>query len=269
VFTSNEEVRPIVFEEYELVLIDEGANHALMESYGGTDRQYSYPHLTILDAADAVLQQLVKGRLVTLSDTEPPRVEVTHEALIRGWHQLREWLDEDRDSLRILHQLVDAAEESQSNDRDPAYLYAGSRLSQVEEWRSQHADKLADIPLANEFIDAALECRDAEKRRREADEQQRLEMLQNLAETERASAEDQESSTRRLRVMLSVLAGLLLVSCVTGGFAYHTASELDERNAALSGANNKLQKAYDDLQDATENLKTERNKGLASSRIVQ
>ena len=118
------------------------------------------------EALDAVVQELVKGRLVTVSDTDPPQVEVTHEALIRGWDKLRTWIDADRDSLRTLHQLIDAAETWQQYDRDPAYLYAGSRLVQAEEWRSENAAQLSDLPLAAEFIHAGVDQRHAELRRR-------------------------------------------------------------------------------------------------------
>jgi len=63
VFHNDELVRPIVHEEFELVLIDEGKNHDLMLEYGGTDRQYSYPHLTILDSNGQVLTNQETGSL--------------------------------------------------------------------------------------------------------------------------------------------------------------------------------------------------------------
>ena len=43
--------------------------------------------------------------------TGEPVVEVTHEALIRGWPELRGWIDEDRDRLRAERRLSDAAAE--------------------------------------------------------------------------------------------------------------------------------------------------------------
>ncbi len=62
VFLKDEVVRPIVFEEFELVLIDSNTNQELLREYGGKDRQFSYPHLTILDA---------EGKVLTNQNTEP------------------------------------------------------------------------------------------------------------------------------------------------------------------------------------------------------
>lgn len=55
VFHNDTIVQPIVHEEFVLVLIDSGKNKELMLEYGGKDRQYSYPHLTVLDEQGVVL----------------------------------------------------------------------------------------------------------------------------------------------------------------------------------------------------------------------
>jgi WD40 repeat protein len=115
---------------------------------------------------DTVLQALVKARLITISNSNSPQVEVTHEALIRGWKRLRQWLDADRASLRTLQELVDAAEDWDKHHRDPAYLLTGTRLLQAEEWRASHPDDLHYLPRANTFLDTAVESRDAAQRRR-------------------------------------------------------------------------------------------------------
>jgi thioredoxin-related protein len=54
-FIDDELVRPIVAEEYELVLVDSGTNRELMRHYGGKDRKYAFPHLTVLDTEGKVL----------------------------------------------------------------------------------------------------------------------------------------------------------------------------------------------------------------------
>ena len=38
-------------------------------------------------------------------------VDVSHEALIRGWPRLRGWIEEDRAGLRLHRRLTEAAEE--------------------------------------------------------------------------------------------------------------------------------------------------------------
>ncbi|MEQ1830744.1 MAG: thioredoxin family protein, partial [Pirellula sp.] len=63
VFHKDPQVRPIVYEEFELVLIDERPNRELMLEYGGQDRKYSFPHLTILDWEGKILTNQETGSL--------------------------------------------------------------------------------------------------------------------------------------------------------------------------------------------------------------
>jgi thioredoxin-related protein len=74
VFHHDAIVRPIVHEEFVLVLIDQGANHDLMLKYGGKDRDYSFPHLTVLDAAGEVLTNQDTGSLEEGSNHDPQLV---------------------------------------------------------------------------------------------------------------------------------------------------------------------------------------------------
>ena len=57
---------------------------------------------------------------------------VAYEALLREWPRLRAWLDEDREGRRLHHQLTEAASGWESEGRDPAALYRGSRLAAAE-----------------------------------------------------------------------------------------------------------------------------------------
>ena len=73
-----------------------------------------------------VLGALADGRLVTLSED---RVEVAHEALLREWPRLRDWIAEDAEGRRLHHHLAVAAREWEAGGRDPAELYRGARLA--------------------------------------------------------------------------------------------------------------------------------------------
>jgi hypothetical protein len=53
-------------------------------------------------------------------------VDVSHEALIRGWPRLRRWLDEDRVGLRLHRRITEAAQEWERSDRDSDLLYRGA-----------------------------------------------------------------------------------------------------------------------------------------------
>ncbi|MEV6756657.1 helix-turn-helix domain-containing protein [Streptomyces sp. NPDC051214] len=89
-----------------------------------------------LDLADApvevplVLDRLARARLVILDEDT---VDLAHEALITGWPRLRDWIERDRERLRVHRRLTEAAEAWADLGKDPGALYRGSRLTTAEE----------------------------------------------------------------------------------------------------------------------------------------
>ncbi|UJW30100.1 hypothetical protein L3Q67_33505 [Saccharothrix sp. AJ9571] len=112
---------------------------ALGEGTADTKRRITRAELDSEDTDLAlVLERLAKARLLTLDrDT----VEITHEALIRSWPRLREWLTEDREALHLHRRLTEAAADWDSHDRDPGLLYRGARLAA---WESRPETALND-----------------------------------------------------------------------------------------------------------------------------
>lgn len=87
VFHHDETVSPIVRKQFELVLIDEGQNRDLMLEYGGKDRQYSFPHLTILDEDGRVLVNQETGSLEEGPRHDPKLVSDFLTKWIPGQHE--------------------------------------------------------------------------------------------------------------------------------------------------------------------------------------
>jgi tetratricopeptide (TPR) repeat protein len=90
---------------------------------------------------DAVLSILTDARLVTTGTLEPGDikvVEVAHEALIREWPTLRQWLDENRAGLILHRQLTEDTGDWLRLDRDSGALYRGARLRQALAWAEQN-----------------------------------------------------------------------------------------------------------------------------------
>jgi len=114
-----------------------------------------------LSPVESVIQQLTAARLLTITqDTshDTQVVDVAHEALIRGWDRLRNWVDEDRAALRTHRRLTEAAEEWKHHNRDKSYLYQGARLAEVEEWAESHTADLNDLERG--FVQASVEARE-------------------------------------------------------------------------------------------------------------
>ncbi len=114
------------------------------------------------DGSAKVLDTLTSARLVTAgTDTDGTDFdELAHEALLREWPRLRDWLDEDRDELRALAHLETAAREWDTAGRSESELYSGRRLEAAE---SISGDKLND--LERRYLCASLEHREAQHRK--------------------------------------------------------------------------------------------------------
>src|SRR5215510_12449630 len=110
-------------------------------------------------------------------------LDVSHEALIRGWPRLRGWLDEDRASLRLQRRITEAADEWQCSSRDEDLLYRGTRLVQAQEWRERYEAELN--PLEREFLDASIALRQRSEEEKREQQQRELQAAQKLAEAER------------------------------------------------------------------------------------
>ena len=111
---------------------------------------------TDITTIEAVLSILTDARLVTIGMMEPGDtrvVEVSHEALIREWPTLRDWLNENREDLILHRQLTDDTNDWLKLNRDPGALYRGMRLEQALKWAKGNADLVS--LSEQEFLDAS------------------------------------------------------------------------------------------------------------------
>ncbi len=123
---------------------------------------------TDVPTLEAVLNILVDSRLV-MTDVIPPGevkvVEVCHEALIREWPTLRDWLNQDRQGLIRHHQLTADVNDWLNLNRDPGALYRGAKLEQALTWTADPPDPLSVVET--EFLDASRDMVEEEARRAE------------------------------------------------------------------------------------------------------
>jgi WD40 repeat protein len=120
-----------------------------------------------VETMEYVTHFLAANRLLTLDldpATKEPLVEVAHEALIREWVQLRVWLDESRNDVRMERLLAVAVDDWQRHNRQEGYLMQGAKLAQFEGWRV--TTDLALTAAEREFLDASIAERDRLRRRR-------------------------------------------------------------------------------------------------------
>jgi len=136
-----------------------------------------------------IVTRLVAARLLTVEGDD---VVISHEALMRAWPRLRDWLVEDAGRLQLLRRLESDASWWDEHDRPDDALYRGATLQLAAALPSETDGEIgapAARFLAASHAAAELRARDAQQRAR--------------------------ATTRRNRA----LAALLVVAVVTGVLA--------------------------------------------------
>ena len=226
-------------------------------------------------AVEAAVDALAKARLVVTgrvedAETETATVEVAHEALIRGWARLGEWMDQDRAFGLWRERLAAARRLWEEMGRDAGALLRGAALSEAEGWLEGRGDDLNAEECA--FIQASLALREREADEREARRQREVEMAQQLAEeqrrvaaAERQRAEEQEAAAAQLQrraVWLRLALGLAVVALIAAGWfgvqATHNARnaraqrDAAERQGAINAARELKARALVQLDENAE-----------------
>lgn len=105
-----------------------------------------------LEEVHQIVQQLASSRLlVTTYDAQSKQemVDIIHDALLREWGQLRQWIEKDRKFLtwrQELERRVRAWVETNAHDaaqRDVYKLFGGPDLAEAIDWLKEHSDDLS------------------------------------------------------------------------------------------------------------------------------
>jgi len=274
------------------------------------------------NSVESVLQLLETARLVTashagletasdrgetdeeavMSPAETIYVDVSHEALIREWGTLREWLSGNRDGLRVHRHLTESAQEWARLARDPRELYGGVRLDQALEWSEEHAGELND--LEDKFLQAskadrqrkldeearieeerkeaqrravvaaqALAAEEAQRAKTEAElreaEAKRASQAQELAEEQRLRADDQQEAAqgmaKRARIAIVVGVVAILLAVLAGWFGVESG-----RNADIAAAREaEAAQEKDNAIAAQETAEANERRAIAETLVVQ
>ena len=117
------------------------------------------------EASWGLVKQLADARLVVTSRNaaEQETVEVVHEALIRNWVELRQWMDADRSFRAWQERLRFAMDQWQKMQRDEGVLLRGAVLKEAEAKLKQRREELSKGE--QEFIQASVALRQGSKQR--------------------------------------------------------------------------------------------------------
>jgi WD40 repeat protein len=160
------------------------------------------------DSINHTLERLQEAQLLRLTPGRRPeddQVEVAHEALVRNWRTLVEWLDKERDRIRQRQHLTMAAEQWQEYHRDPDLLLRGVELAAVKDY-----DDLTKLEA--EFIETS----------------------NKTEETERLQAENEARRLRRLNRSLAISAMLAIFISLLAFYLGFKSSQEGKRAEAES-----------------------------------
>ncbi|WNG94321.1 TIR domain-containing protein [Mycobacterium sp. ITM-2016-00318] len=155
-------------------------------------------------------------------------VEVALESLLRQWDELSEWLREQRHELQVADDVERADTAWKSNNRDAAWLLAGSRLADAERVVSSPTFTQRMNPV-REYIDAS---RQSENDRLAAEEERRHAELRNAQERQavaEAHASDLRKRSRILRAVVAITAAVAVVAVVGLVYAVSARGQAQDR----------------------------------------
>ncbi|GAB4206351.1 MAG: hypothetical protein OHK0022_33340 [Roseiflexaceae bacterium] len=184
-------------------------------------------------AVQALLQPLIDERLLTsgqMSDTAAV-VEISHEALIRNWPTLRQWIEESRADLRLQIQLEEAAKEWRASGENADLLWGGLKLSSAEAWVARARPRLNERDAAFLAASRADEQRLTEQAAQAERDRQRLAEAALQAERDQQRISEQQRIARRLRAIASIAGVSLVITLVAVVFATRSWQDAAKANA--------------------------------------
>lgn len=114
-----------------------------------------------------LIDELARARLLVVRQVEGQQeVEVAHEALLRKWPRVKDWLDAERDFIVGKGQLKNALgafQTAKEDDKQDALLQ-GLLLSRARQWLAQHPYALS--AEEKDFIQLSADQADSEERRK-------------------------------------------------------------------------------------------------------
>jgi WD40 repeat protein/energy-coupling factor transporter ATP-binding protein EcfA2 len=156
-----------------------------------------------------LLDKLATARLIVKNVIDGNiEIEVAHEALIRHWERLRNWLNEDRSNLRLRDDISDDARRWKNGGQDQSLLnHRGLRLEQAQLMSRNSRYYLNPT------------------------EQAYLEACEDLGKLEKAAA-----LRRRRNTIAGVSVAVMLIMGILVGWGW-TSSKSSQENALLANQN--------------------------------
>ena len=157
--------------------------------------------------------------------------EVVHEALIRHWPTLVDWVDRDRAFQSWLRQIRSNVELWSADPSDDGPLLRGGMLAQARDWLARRHDDLNQAELG--YIEASLLLQRRAEEDREAARQAEIARQRELAEAAVKLANEQRRRAK-IAALSGIVAFVLAVAAIIAGYKAFTAKNQADRNASAA-----------------------------------
>ncbi|MCB1177790.1 MAG: TIR domain-containing protein, partial [Leptospiraceae bacterium] len=143
---------------------------------GTTDTRRITPIGEIGESNFSLLKKLADERLIIANKTSSnaTNIEVIHDALIREWGVLREWMNDSR-AFRLWQDSIYGIFKIWKDEPIDGNLLKGNKLLEGIEWLSVKSDEISKDQ--KEFIKSSVEFRDREARAKEEAERRKKKLL--------------------------------------------------------------------------------------------
>lgn len=165
------------------------------------------------------------GAIARVSRTpdQPELYELFHEALVRNWTTLKNWIEHDREFLLWRQDISDSTSKWRDGGNDPSHLLRGSTLELSRRWE----DRFHDLNAWERTFLAASENLGTSER--EAAE------LERQRETERAQA-SRNFDTLQRQIGAAQLVAAMLLAVMAFAFVWLVRTIPESRNASSVAA---------------------------------
>ncbi len=178
------------------------------------------------DALWSLAQRLASedNRLVVTNAPAASRetAEVVHEALIRHWPKLIDWIERDRDLQSWLRQIKSNVELWSADQNDDGPLLRGGMLDQARYWLASRRDDLSAAERG--YIEASLALQRRIEEEREAARLAEIRRQRELAETAAKLAAEQRRRAR-IAIVGAAVASVLAIAAIGTGYEFYRARQ--------------------------------------------
>ncbi len=217
-----------------LRLIEPGTTEQNTTRRRAASTEITLPDPTQTRIYESVARAFIDARLLTTGKVgEVTTIEVSHEALIREWGRLGEWLTEARDDIHLQKAISTDAAAWTARGRDPVDdgLYRGLVLVNAQDWAARNISSAEEIAFIETSAERQVEVLALEERRKQelievaeqaraAEHAAKIAHDESLITAERANqAEGRATLARRTAAIAGVVAAAFIVVAAIAYFS--------------------------------------------------